>query len=630
MAVTPINLARISFNQRMYNLQEAIRRNETDTYQVQNSLTTGLRFQQPSEDPLRAASAASFDRRLERLDQVSTNLRNVNGVLTEVESAAQEGSDVLQEAHTLVINATGDTATPDERQSLSTVVDSLLDQLVSVSNRRYLNTYLFSGHQDAAPFDLSHGGVYYTGDADRREAIVEDDLTTDTYTVPGMEFFSAVSSGVQGAVDLDPALTRETRISTLGGVSGRGVQLGQIAITVGKTQVNIDLSGAATVGDVIDRLNAELPKGMSAEMGLRGITLNLGDEAILTDLGGGRAVADLGLASRLGPDLNPRLTTLTPISALRGGDGLDLSTNGFVIRNGELSATIDLSNAETVEDVLNAINQANVGAWASISEDGKSIQVVNRVSGTDLQIGEDGGQTATLLGIRSMHAGTTLASMNDGAGVQTAEGDDFRITVANGSTIDVDVDGATTLAGLLARLNAAGRGQIVARLAERGNGLEITDLTVGGGALSIQPLNNSPALEGLGLDVVANGNVLSGRDVNSLRADSPFTALIELRDGLLRDDRGAIQAAGQRLERVMENMQRVQGQIASQAKTMAQRSERVETETTATRVLQSDVRDVDFTDATIRFQQLQTALHANLMTASKVMNLSLLDFLPQT
>jgi len=39
------------------------------------------------------------------------------------------------------------------------------------------------------------------------------------------------------------------------------------------------------------------------------------------------------------------------------------------------------------------------------------------------------------------------------------------------------------------------------------------------------------------------------------------------------------------------------------------------------------VRDVDMTDAIVRFQQLQTALQANLSTASQVLNLSLLDYL---
>jgi flagellin-like hook-associated protein FlgL len=268
-----------------------------------------------------------------------------------------------------------------------------------------------------------------------------------------------------------------------------------------------------------------------------------------------------------------------------------------------------------------------VGVWARITDDGRSLEILSRVSGVDLYIEENGGLAATALGLRSMHAGTTLAGLNGGRGVSTVPGSDLRITTASGTTIDIDLDGAETLQDVLDRLNTGGAGAITATLASQGNGLVITDQTAGAGTLTIQPLNDSPALSGLGLDVSATGNQLVGRDVNPIRVDSPFTALLELRTGLQGDDRLTMITAGERIERVMERMQQVQGQLASQARVMADRSERVETETTATRVLLSDVRDVDIADAAVRFQQLQMALQANLSTALQVMNLSLLDYL---
>jgi flagellin-like hook-associated protein FlgL len=41
----------------------------------------------------------------------------------------------------------------------------------------------------------------------------------------------------------------------------------------------------------------------------------------------------------------------------------------------------------------------------------------------------------------------------------------------------------------------------------------------------------------------------------------------------------------------------------------------------------SDLRDTDLTDAITRFQQLQTALEANLRTAGRLQSLTLLNFL---
>jgi len=47
----------------------------------------------------------------------------------------------------------------------------------------------------------------------------------------------------------------------------------------------------------------------------------------------------------------------------------------------------------------------------------------------------------------------------------------------------------------------------------------------------------------------------------------------------------------------------------------------------ATKALLSEVKDLDYTEAVTKFQQAQTALQANLLTASRMLNISLLDFL---
>jgi flagellin-like hook-associated protein FlgL len=225
-----------------------------------------------------------------------------------------------------------------------------------------------------------------------------------------------------------------------------------------------------------------------------------------------------------------------------------------------------------------------------------------------------------------------LASLNDGRGVQTLEGDDFRITTADGTNIDIDLDqldvsGLATLQEVLDLINATGGGAVTATLASRGNGIVITDNTAGPGTIHIERLNLSPAIDGLGLDVRATGDTLVGQDVNPVRVNGTFTALLELRAGMSDDDTQAISAAGERLETVLKQMQEAQGRAAAQARAMEGRSARIESEVTATRILLSDVRDVDVAEAVVRFQQLQTALQANLVTASRVMNLSLLDYL---
>lgn len=637
MAIASINLARVTSNLQAFNLLATMRANQRDLFGVQTSLATGLRFLRPSDDPLRASEAVGLDGRIDRLDLVQNNLSRANSVLTEVDSSMRETLELLKEAQRLAVQVVGDSSSQAERAALAVVVDSLLEQAINVGNSHYLNTYIFGGHVTDVPFVSEHGGVFYRGDDNTMETMIDPDLSEDFFTSPGTEFFRAVSSEIQGWLDLDPALVSDTLISDLNGALGKGVELGRIQVQTAAESVQVDLRGAATIGDVIDKLNAELPGGVSAALDTTGIVLTRADgvgAVTIADVGGGHTAADLGIAgqfnaaARAAVDIDPRLTARTRLADLQRGAGVNLGA-GLVVRNGQKSATIDFgADVETIEDVLNQFNQADMGVWARVSADGRTLEVLNRVSGTDLSIEENGGQAASALGIRSLHAGTEVSALNDGRGLDLATGvDDLRIVTRNGTTIDVDLDGVLTLQDVIDRINAAAGGAVTAALVTTGNGLQITDLTVGAQTLRAEGLNGSLAAERLGLDVTPTGNRLVGRDVNPVRVDSPFTALIELSNGMKQDDRSLMQQAGERLDRVVQAMQQVQGQMASRARVMADRAERVETEVAATQTMLSDVRDVDFADAVVRFQQLQMALQANLSTASRILNLSVLDFL---
>ena len=640
MSVSPVNLTRVSQNLRAFNLLNTVRASHLDLFRSQNQLATGLRFTVPSEDPTRAVDAIKLDRYTDILNQVSRSLLRVNETLRAGESAVQEGADLVMEAHTLALSMAGDTQSPGERESIQTVINSILDQLVTVGNRRHLDVSLFSGdYGDDVPFELGADGVLFRGDNGRLQTIVDSDLSQDTFTISGMEFFNAVSDSVQGFVDLDPALTSETRLVDLNGATGNGVRLGRIEVSDGREQVEIDLTGADTVGDVIDILNDALPPTLVAQLSNIGIDVvpsGFGPATITITDAGGNSALDLGIYcdtpafSVTGADLDPRLTLRTALDDLNLGAGINLAS-GLTIRNGSEVANVTFTGAETLEDVLNQINQADVGVLAQIGADGKTIEVRNRISGADLHIEENGGGVATALGIRSMYAGTQLSALNDGIGVDSVDGDDIRITTADGTTIDIDINDLTldtaTSQDLIDLFNARGGGSITAALATAGNGITITDNTAGGGTLAIERLNLSPAIDGLGLNVAAVGGVLTGADVNPVKVDSPFTALLELRQALAGDDSEGISAAGRRLSTSLEHMQELQGHLAAKAAAMLERGDRIENERSAARILQSDIRDADLTEAIVRFQQVQTALQANLATASRVMNLSLLDYL---
>ena len=99
--------------------------------------------------------------------------------------------------------------------------------------------------------------------------------------------------------------------------------------------------------------------------------------------------------------------------------------------------------------MLNTINNSPANAIAQIAPGGDHIIVRSRLSGADFAIGENGGTTATQLGIRSLTASTALSELNRGNGVNAIAGTDFTIHRKDGTDLAIDVSSATTIGDVL-------------------------------------------------------------------------------------------------------------------------------------------------------------------------------------
>jgi flagellar hook-associated protein 2 len=144
-----------------------------------------------------------------------------------------------------------------------------------------------------------------------------------------------------------------------------------------------------------------------------------------------------------------------------------------------------------------------------------------------------GGQTALDLGLAginvaanaatgadvlSLHNGTKLSFLNDGNGVPLAAGADLLVSLADGTSLSVDLGSATTLGEVLDALNAANPAKLSAAIAADGNRLELTDLTAGAGTFAVASVGSGSADDALGLTTTAVGDTLTGgRLVSGLR-----------------------------------------------------------------------------------------------------------------
>ena len=609
--------------------------------EVQNQLSTGKRISAPSDDPSAAAIAQQLNKTIEQRQAFSDNITSASNQLGEVDSTLGDLTDLVRQAQTIASANVGSDVTADQRKSAAAVVQSIYNQALEIGNKEYEGSYLFGGDRSTAPpFVEANGGVQFVGSPTTLQN-QDDENSSLSFQIDGANVFGALSTRVQGTVDLSPSLTDTTRISDVKGATGEGVHLGAIVISDGTTTKSIDLSQADTIGDVVNAINNAGVGAITASVGGQGITLNSGGSADITvnEVGGGTTARELGLLTTTGGgagvDVNgasvgPTVTELTQLADLKNGAGID-QAGGLTITNGQKSATIDLSAATTVEDLLNDINSSGTGVTAQINADGTGINILNPTQGTDLRIAESGGTTAADLGIRSFDANSPLSDLNDGKGVRTVAGADFSITDSNGVSFDVDLDDTQhSIQDVLDTINTAattaGAG-VTASFATTGNGIVLTDTAGGAGTLTAAPQNFSNALSDLGLTATASGGAINGTDIDPVQAQGLFANIIKLRDSLTSNDQDGVTEASEGLQNDLSRVTVIRGQNGATLQELTSRQNRLDDENIATKSLLSQLTDTDFTAAITQFQQLQTSLQASLESAGKILNMSLMDFL---
>jgi flagellar hook-associated protein 3 FlgL len=743
MNVVPLPIARISVQLQSNLLLGSVQSNMLDMAGLESQISTGQRLNRPSDDPVAAVGIVRLRQQLSDNTQYQTNLNFAGGFLAAADNAASGLSDLITQASSIASSQIGAGSTPDERAAQATVVDSILSRVYAISNQQYQNASIFGGENGTQAAFVSAGGGYKYNGSTTAQGVLTPDGSTIPYTLNGNDVFGGLSSQVVGYKNLSPALAATTRISDLSGARNAGVSLGQVQLTDGATTLNVDLSGAATVGDVVSSINTALTNaGLSSSVSLAGgsIVLNAGGAGnfAIADLGNGTAAADLGIAtmapsagSQAGANVNARITDTTPLALLNGGAGIDPS--GIVISNGAASATVTLAGVNTVQDLVNKINASGTNVRAEIKADGTGLNLYNPVSGTEFRIGENGGATAEDLGLRSFQPATKLADFNFGTGItpisrsisgptgnivvtrtdgttfsfaadkittssqlaaalnaasggtvtasvnttdnslaltDTAGGagnltvsggnnfvsngstlgifqvgagatltgtpatfstDDFRITRHDGTSFTVNLTGAGTVQDVLNAINNAdgntGANQVSASLVNNGNGVQLTDSSVGPGALTVAALNSSPVAAQLGIAKTSASGTLAGDDVNPLEPRGLFSSLALLRDGLATNDNAKIQRAATMLQEDSSRVIRVRGTVGARAKDIAGRLDDASNDATQMNSSLVDLSQTDMAAAISKYQLLQTAYQASLKVAQVNQNLSLMDFL---
>ena len=765
-SIIGIPTTRVSNSFIQQRLLSQVQYNQTELYRLQTQLSTGRRFEAPSEDPVASMRIIDIQRLIERKEQVYSNVETNETYLNATDVALSDISSMIADVRGVAIGVLGTTATDVERQAAAQQVDQMIEQLMDTGNQQFRGRYLFAGSAtQVRPFEMTKSGsIEYLGNEESIQSYGDLNSLFKT-NMTGDEAFGAISSEVEGNVDLEPVVTYDTRLADMAG--GMGISPGSISVGDGVSATIVDLSSAETLGDVAQLLQANPPDGNTVEVEIvpDGFRLRLeSGNLTICEVGGGTVAQELGILEKNGAgtefvmsrDLDPILRTTTRLDGAFGtraqavvrseGDDNDIifraaivgdSYNGFDIsftntaveagsetvaydaetktlvigikagestaadvvdavnkahldgdcsfeaeidpldevKNGEgavtLSATgttefgggegfdktnglrivtdentynINFADAETVEDLLNALNGSDAGLLAEINSDKNGINIRSRISGSDFAIGENGGSTADDLGLRTFTTDVSLSDLNFGFGVNTSEGTDFTIARADGTVLEIDLDTAETVEDVLELINGHPQNAdkaLRAQLAEYGNGIELVDESHGSEPLTVTRSTLSTAAIDLGLipegEESATGTstmidggqaeILTGADSNPQETDGIFTALLRLRDALQDNNVSQVQRAIDLLDEGVTGLNFARAELGARQQSLEVLKDRLETEDIELKETLSFEYDVDIAQVISDLTARQVAYEASLRSMGSISQLSLLDYL---
>ncbi|MBD3268619.1 MAG: flagellar hook-associated protein 3 [Candidatus Omnitrophica bacterium] len=147
----------------------------------QEMLASGIRVKYPSDDPIATQRILRWRKVEEGISQYSRNISTGKIWLQTSESIIASVNDILQTAYEDALVGSNNLATQDVRDGLAVQIESLLKEMLSLTNTAVDNNYLFGGHiTDAAPFTanfLPSGliqSIDYNGDGGQRNIEVSE------------------------------------------------------------------------------------------------------------------------------------------------------------------------------------------------------------------------------------------------------------------------------------------------------------------------------------------------------------------------------------------------------------------------------------------------------------------------
>jgi flagellar hook-associated protein 3 FlgL len=223
--------------------------------QYGEQMSTGLRVNRPSDDPIAASQAVVLSQAQSQTSQYASARTFATQRISQEENTLSSVTTAIQSAQEKIVYAGNGTLSDDDRASLATDLQGIRDQLMNLANSQDGNgRYMFAGYKtDSAPFDAISGS--YTGGTTNVEQQVDSSRTMVIGHTGDKIFDSITSNAVQEPDGSAPETNLFTMLDT--------------AIAALKTPVSGDDAAQATAAAAIDKTNRGLRNSLNNVLSVR-------------------------------------------------------------------------------------------------------------------------------------------------------------------------------------------------------------------------------------------------------------------------------------------------------------------------------------------------------------------------
>lgn len=154
----------------------SINRQQAEFMKINEQMASGRRVVNPSDDPQDASRAVGVDQSKAVTQQYADARVSARNSLSQTESILNSVSDSVTSAKTLLIQASSDTLSDVDRESIASDMKGIYETMLGQANATDgTGRYLFGGYaDDAPPFSKdANGNVEYNGDSSAREQRID-------------------------------------------------------------------------------------------------------------------------------------------------------------------------------------------------------------------------------------------------------------------------------------------------------------------------------------------------------------------------------------------------------------------------------------------------------------------------